>query len=111
MRIDRWPRAALALALAFSGASAAAETPSAPGPAASADPAKIYQDRCDFCHGGGLAPVILGRALAADAVRTIARSGRGDMPAFAEKDLSEADLAALADWISKSKAPEAGAAK
>ena len=63
-----------------------------------------YAETCAYCHGSGVGPIILGRGLPADAIKAAVRGGRGAMPAFRPAEITDADLAALADWISASKA-------
>ena len=66
-----------------------------------------YSETCAYCHGSNVGPIILGRHLPADMIKSTVRGGRGAMPAFRPTEINDADLAALADWISASK-PDAG---
>ena len=63
-----------------------------------------YSETCAYCHGSNVGPIILGRHLPADMIKATVRGGRGAMPAFRPTEISDADLAVLADWISASKA-------
>ncbi|THF60357.1 c-type cytochrome [Pseudothauera rhizosphaerae] len=67
----------------------------------------IYARVCGYCHGANVGPLILGRELHVDFIRTMVRLGIGSMPAFRQSEISDAELGELAQWISKS-APRAG---
>lgn len=77
-------------------ASTATETPR--------DPAYVYRTTCGYCHGHNVGPVIRGRALPPETIEYMVRNGNGAMPAFRPTEISPAELAALAQWISTSKA-------
>jgi len=66
------------------------------------DPARVYAATCGYCHGTNVGPILLGRHLPADYVAKMARTGRGGMPAFRPSEVTPAELAALAAWISAS---------
>jgi mono/diheme cytochrome c family protein len=66
-------------------------------------PEVTYAKTCGYCHGRNVGPVILGRALAPTTIKTLVRHGRNGMPAFRPTEVTEAELTALAEWISKSK--------
>jgi len=90
-----------ALALAVSAAMAA----SAPPPSAQVrSPEQVYATTCGYCHGHNVGPVLRGRGLTAPAIVSIARHGRGAMPAFRPTEISNAELEALARWIQASPA-------
>jgi len=72
-------------------------------------PEGTYARTCGYCHGANVGPVILGRNLPPEAIEAVVRSGRGAMPAFRPTEISEEELTALADWVSKSP-PRAGEA-
>jgi len=94
--------------IALTAASLAGSVAAAPvGPALDAKPSVgpegTYGETCAYCHGSNVGPIILGRHLPADMIKGTVRAGRGAMPAFRPTEISDADLAALADWISMSK--------
>jgi mono/diheme cytochrome c family protein len=70
-------------------------------PLAQRSPTKTYASVCAYCHGHNVGPIILGRHLAGDTIRTMVREGRNGMPAFRPSEISPAELDALAVWISK----------
>jgi mono/diheme cytochrome c family protein len=67
-------------------------------------PELTYAQTCGYCHGRNVGPVIRGRALPVDAIKTIVRTGRNGMPAFRPTEVTNAELDALATWISASQA-------
>lgn len=67
-------------------------------------PQFIYDRTCGYCHGHNVAPIILGRQLPAAVVAALVRSGQGAMPAFKPTEITNQELAALAQWISQSDA-------
>jgi mono/diheme cytochrome c family protein len=67
-------------------------------------PEAVYAKTCGYCHGRNVGPVILGRALTPAVTTMLVRHGRNGMPAFRPTEITNAELAALADWIAKSKA-------
>lgn len=67
-------------------------------------PEAIYAKTCGYCHGARVAPVIRGRKLPVEVITSCVRSGPRAMPAFRPTEISNAELAALAKWISTSKA-------
>ena len=67
-------------------------------------PETIYAKTCGYCHGRNVGPVIRGRALPVDTIKTTVRSGRNGMPAFRPTEITNAELDALAKWVSASKA-------
>jgi mono/diheme cytochrome c family protein len=66
-------------------------------------PDEIYAKTCGYCHGRNVGPVIRGRALPVDAVKTIVRHGQNGMPAFRPSEITKNELDNLANWISASK--------
>lgn len=62
----------------------------------------VYAKTCGYCHGRNVGPIILGRALPADAVKHIVRHGQNGMPAFRPTEISPSELDALATWVEKS---------
>ena len=69
-------------------------------------PEVVYAKVCGYCHGKNVGPIILGRQLPSDSIKLIARSGQNGMPAFRPTEVTNAELDALAKWISASKASE-----
>lgn len=67
-------------------------------------PAVIYAKTCGYCHGQHVAPVIRGRNLPPQIIAQYVRSGPRAMPAFRPTEISDAELKALAQWVSTSKA-------
>lgn len=122
MKVTHWGRraplrlAAAALALAGAGLIAAqpgsastgasiAQAANAPPPSATPRPAeRIYRQVCGYCHGHNVAPIIRGRQLDPAAIEYFVRHGNGAMPAFKPTEISNQELAALAKWVSASKA-------
>ncbi len=68
------------------------------------EPQAIYERTCGYCHGHNVGPIIRGRNLPAAVITTFVRSGNGAMPAFKPTEISDAELAGLARWISTSAA-------
>lgn len=95
-RITIWLAATAALT---GGASLALATPSPPP----RPPEAVYAKVCGYCHGHNVGPVIRGRSLPPEMIRHLVRSGMGAMPPFRPTEITDAELAALADWISRSK--------
>lgn len=81
-------------------APAAGQKPGEPLPQRSAQ--KTYASTCGYCHGTNVGPIILGRHLRADYVRTMVRAGRNGMPAFRPSEITPAELDALTTWVSTS---------
>jgi mono/diheme cytochrome c family protein len=67
-------------------------------------PDKVYATTCGYCHGTNVGPIIRGRALPADMIKQIVRSGQNAMPAFRQTEITAAELDKLAIWISAGKA-------
>jgi mono/diheme cytochrome c family protein len=65
-------------------------------------PESIYAANCGYCHGHNVGPIIRGRGLPASMVEYLVRNGRGAMPAFKPTEITPAELAELARWISAS---------
>jgi mono/diheme cytochrome c family protein len=68
-------------------------------------PEVVYAKTCGYCHGRNVGPIILGRNLPADYVKTMARNGRNAMPAFRPTEVTNGELNGLANWISTSSTP------
>jgi mono/diheme cytochrome c family protein len=67
-------------------------------------PEHIYASSCGYCHGHDVGPIIRGRALSPQLIEFMVRNGNGAMPAFRPTEITPAELAALAEWISRSEA-------
>lgn len=78
---------------AFAGAASPPRTPEV-----------IYAKTCGYCHGQHVAPVIRGRHLPPEIISQYVRSGPRAMPAFRPTEITNAELKALAQWVSTSKA-------
>lgn len=62
----------------------------------------VYMLNCQQCHPGGaegLGPSLNDKPLPQLAIRAQVRAGLGAMPAFDASEISDADLAALADYV------------
>lgn len=64
-------------------------------------PEAVYAKVCGYCHGRNIGPILLGRKLPVDMITLVVREGRNGMPAFRPTEVSNAELEALAKWISK----------
>jgi mono/diheme cytochrome c family protein len=63
-------------------------------------PEVVYAKVCGYCHGRNIGPILLGRKLPVDMITLVARQGRNGMPAFRPTEVTPAEMAALAKWIS-----------
>ena len=82
----------------------AASLADAPPSATPRAPAKVYAAICGYCHGANVGPIILGRSLAPELISTLVRNGKNAMPAFRPTEISDAELSAVATWVSTSTA-------
>lgn len=87
--------------LAGAAQSATPRNVAAPNPR---EPERIYRQVCGYCHGHNVAPLIRGRKLDPAAIEYFVRNGNGAMPAFKPTEITNQELAALAKWVSASKA-------
>lgn len=69
-------------------------------------PEQVYAKICGYCHGKNVGPILLGRQLPVESIKTIVRHGQNGMPAFRPTEVTIAELDALAKWISASKASD-----
>jgi mono/diheme cytochrome c family protein len=96
-----WAAACMAMGfgLSISGLVSASEALRQPPP----DGATIFRRTCAGCHGEREGPpvVSLPRPFVYDddQVRTLAREGRGEMPAFSSGQISDAELGAVAAFL------------
>lgn len=71
------------------------------------DGQEVYGKVCGYCHEHGVGPVIRGRQLQPDYVRSVVRHGNRAMPAFRESEIDNAMLVQVADLVARSTAPAA----
>lgn len=95
---------ALTIALAIIGAGACL----AQSASQSRDPNHVYAATCQYCHDTGIGPLLKGAHFPPDRIRLAVRHGHGSMPAFMPSDITETELAALAQMLSESSLPVAG---
>ncbi|MBA1200396.1 cytochrome c [Pseudomonas capeferrum] len=62
---------------------------------------EVWSDTCTYCHTTGIGPELRGRQLPPAMIQAFARYGVRQMPAFSESEISDAELATLANWISQ----------
>ena len=67
-------------------------------------PEVVYAKVCGYCHGRNVGPILLGRKLSVEMITIVVREGRNGMPAFRPTEVTDAELEALAKWISTSAA-------
>jgi len=65
----------------------------------------VFQQTCMACHATGVGPVITGRDLPPEAIKTFVRNGNRAMPAFTEAMIDNETLDRVAQMVSTSKAP------
>lgn len=70
-------------------------------------PEHLWGALCSYCHGAGVSLQLLGTKLPAATIVEFTRKGLKAMPPFAPTQISDAELAALAEWISRSEPPAA----
>jgi len=94
-----------------SGKSEAGATGYAGGSSAGPDGKALFTANCGSCHtlgaaktSGVVGPKLDGKALSADDVAEIVRTGRGTMPSFGDR-LSDAEQRAVADFVARSSSP------
>ncbi len=66
---------------------------------------QLWKGYCASCHDGKQATQLLGAGLTTQAIVAVTRSGVSSMPSFAPAQVSDAELLALADWISHQQKP------
>ncbi|HZV19425.1 MAG TPA: cytochrome c [Sphingobium sp.] len=72
------------------------------------DPAEmVLQQTCMSCHATGVGPVITGRNLPPEAVKSFVRNGNRAMPAFTEAMIDNDTLDRVAQLVATSKASPA----
>jgi quinoprotein glucose dehydrogenase len=84
-------------------AAPAARSASAPRAAATMTGEQAYRSVCAGCHGrtggGGLGPAIAGTAHEASELIALVRGGRGQMPPTSERDLNDADIELIGEYL------------
>ncbi len=65
---------------------------------------EIYDKVCAHCHEHNVGPVITGRNLMPDYIKSVVRNGNRAMPAFRETEINEAALAGVIKLVSSSTA-------
>jgi cytochrome c553 len=74
------------------------------------DSAALWDSTCGYCHEkAAVGPVLFGRNLPRELIDTWTRNSHGRMPPFTHLEISDAELAALTDWINRQPAPKATA--
>lgn len=68
-------------------------------------PQHLWDALCAYCHGAGVSLQLLGMQLPAPLIAEVTRRGLKAMPPFAPTQISDAELAALAEWVSRSEPP------
>jgi (+)-pinoresinol hydroxylase len=108
--------AALASVLVLGGPHAIAAEPTAALTARQEQGRKLYNGTCVYCHGPNVwGTFTLERRLGEDHalleqrtdlvapyVKTVVRAGLGSMPAFRRTELSDADVDAIVDYLTRS---------
>ncbi|HTQ36770.1 MAG TPA: cytochrome c [Steroidobacteraceae bacterium] len=105
-------------ALAVVGAAVVCAAISAPQASDKLDGKALYRERCGMCHQGiGMAVSLLSRRpgdtskglledrkdLSAEFVFTAARTGIGNMPRIARGEVSDPELASIADYLTRAR--------
>lgn len=104
MNFTQYSMRALALCAAGALSLPLAAHADAPPSATPRSAEKVYASTCGYCHGRNVGPVILGRGLPVEAIKAMVRGGLNAMPAFRPSEISDAELAAVAAWVSASPA-------
>ena len=63
------------------------------------EPEFLYDRTCGYCHGHNVGPVLKGRNLSPALIEYFVRNGNGAMPAFKPTEITNRELAALAQWL------------
>ena len=113
-------RLAIALTLVLAGTASAAEWKRLPGPTPTDHGRAVFESRCAICHGtdpdaagtnslavkyGKDKPALLEqrRDLKPETVKFFVRKGAGMMPFFRKTEVSDAELEALAAYLSRKR--------
>lgn len=80
-------------AIAMMAAITAASTASADSTGKWQNGQEVYDKVCSYCHEANVGPVIRGRNLLPDYIKTVVRHGNRAMPAFRESEINDAMLA------------------
>lgn len=65
---------------------------------------EVYNKVCAYCHEANVGPVLTGRNLMPDYIKSVVRNGNRAMPAFRESEINEAALAGVVKLVSTSTA-------
>ncbi len=65
---------------------------------------EVYNKVCAYCHEANVGPVLTGRNLMPDYIKSVVRNGNRAMPAFRESEINEAALAGVIKLVSTSTA-------
>ena len=68
-------------------------------------PEQLWRATCSYCHDNGVARELRGAGLASQAIMTAVRVGPKAMPSFTQSQISDRELAQLAEWVTTQKAP------
>ena len=63
---------------------------------------EIYNKVCGYCHEANVGPVITGRNLMPEYIRTVVRKGNRAMPAFRESEINDEALAGVVKLVASS---------
>lgn len=102
-RTARWAGLALVTAIAAGAMGAGYSAPATAQATYEIEPRTpeyLYDRTCGYCHGHNIAPIIRGRQLPAAVTSALVRSGNGAMPAFKPTEITDQELAELAEWLS-----------
>jgi len=72
---------------------------------------QLWRATCRYCHDNGVARELRGAGLDAPAIITAVRTGPKAMPSFTQSEISDHELAQLAEWVTMQKAPPPQAAE
>lgn len=90
------------VAIACATAAPALATKPQPTTPAPLKPEAVWRATCGYCHGSVPgAPELRGIGLPEKAIVVTARQGAPGMPVFHASEISDADLQALARWITR----------
>ena len=65
---------------------------------------EVYDKVCGYCHEAKVGPVITGRNLLPEYIKSVVRNGNRAMPAFRESEINDATLAGVIKLVSSSPA-------
>jgi cytochrome c5 len=68
---------------------------------------QLWRATCAYCHNDHLAAELRGTSISAQAIAGAVRAGPNAMPSFTGTQISDGELHALADWLTRQKRPAA----